>query len=326
MEQSPVIVPKGRGRDQAVGSSSSGDLNLHLWRRSEGLSRQLTFLKFNLPPPYPAVVTEAPALTPTVPLPVFHQHSSDSQHFGFVPPPPQPDLPASQNYYALPAAQTQKPNSQRSQPPSRPLSRQPSMLDVRDPAPSQLLYGNVALKVASGITDSQVDPVLLSNSHIPSACPLSQMLQSININRDSDLSMTSGKTSDSLKSSDDEQCSVASSADEGDGSGDEGWGATNRREIGHPALRELEDEPPQTATHGNVVNVLDSHHRINGVVIQSETEMELLKRIRKLGEADGNVDGESERDPDPDLSGRCRTTTMTFRRLKTTERQKGDIF
>ena len=41
---------------------------------------------------------------------------------------------------------------------------------------------------------------------------------------------------------------------------------------------------------------------------------------------DGDVDGESERDLDLDSSGRCQMTTKTFRRLKTTERQKGDVF
>ena len=59
---------------------------------------------------------------------------------------------------------------------------------------------------------------------------------------------------------------------------------------------------------------------------QSQSKRELPKGIRKLGEADGNVDGESKRDLDPDSSGRCRTTTKTFRRLRTTERQKEDIF
>ena len=51
-----------------------------------------------------------------------------------------------------------------------------------------------------------------------------------------------------------------------------------------------------------------------------------LKRIQKLSDADGDVDGESKRDPDPDLSGRYQTMTKTFKRLKTTERQKGDVF
>ena len=59
---------------------------------------------------------------------------------------------------------------------------------------------------------------------------------------------------------------------------------------------------------------------------QSESERELLKGIWKLGEVDGDVDGESERDSDLDLSGRCQTTTKTFSELKMTERQKGDVF
>ena len=59
---------------------------------------------------------------------------------------------------------------------------------------------------------------------------------------------------------------------------------------------------------------------------QSESKRELLKGIRKLGEADGEADGKSEGDLDPDSSGRCQTTTKTFRRLRTTERQKEDIF
>ena len=63
-----------------------------------------------------------------------------------------------------------------------------------------------------------------------------------------------------------------------------------------------------------------------GGVRQSESERELLRRIWKLGEVDGDMDGESKRDSDPDSSGRCRMMTKTFRGLKTTERQKGDIF
>ena len=59
---------------------------------------------------------------------------------------------------------------------------------------------------------------------------------------------------------------------------------------------------------------------------QSKSKRELPKRIQKLGEVDGDTDGESERDLDPDSSGRCQTMTKTFRRLKTTERQKGDVF
>ena len=58
----------------------------------------------------------------------------------------------------------------------------------------------------------------------------------------------------------------------------------------------------------------------------SESERELPKGIQKLGEADGDADGESERDSDPDSSGRCQTMTKTFRRLRTTKRQKKDIF
>lgn len=154
-------------------------------------------LRFQPPPPY---VSEPPVLAASAPLPTFHQRTSDSQRFGFLAPP----------------ATEQASNTPYDS--SRPLSRQPSMLDVRDRMPSQPLYGR------SSITDSQIDPALRSNPHLPSV----PSARGYDVDHRSDVSMGSGKTSESSsKSSDDEH------SDGGEHSDTNGWGSTNRREVAH---------------------------------------------------------------------------------------------
>jgi hypothetical protein len=214
-------------------------------------SSLLTLAESNPPPPYPAVVTETPGPipAPTAPLPGFHQRTSDSQCFGFiVPPGTEPDLQALNNpYYA--AAQTQMAGSQRSQvsscAPSHLLSRQPSVLDVWNPVSFQSLYGisytphSIPRGTPPGITNSQIDPSLLSNFRSSSVFPMSRPSQQFDANHHAatDVSMFPNNSSSDSKSSEPgsggDKRSQISGENDSDGGVIEGWGATQRQETTH---------------------------------------------------------------------------------------------
>ena len=227
-----------------------------------GLSVQPT------PPPCPAIIVETPN---SIPLPVFHQCTSDSC-FGFVPPPStELNLQALNNPYY--AAWIQESNSQLSQLWSCSLSRQPSMLDIREQEPFWSLYGNsyappfiprtapmgamelgnpsahhftvstadsspsdpqfIPRAASTGIMEAQIDPTLLSQSNSSYALPKPQT-QSHDAN---DVASNTNGTSSNLESdSDGEKSRSTGDNTSGHDGGIDSWGAINQQVTTHPGM------------------------------------------------------------------------------------------
>ncbi|KAI5984982.1 hypothetical protein F5J12DRAFT_787453 [Pisolithus orientalis] len=224
------------------------------------------------PPPYvpPIVNGPSPADMPPNPIPqsstavatpVFHQHPTDSHHFGFsvlaqqpghiMPPRMEPDLQVLNNPYIATIQGDQVPSNTSHLPTPQP-NYQSWFIPHQPPA-----------TIPDSCIDPSLDSLLSSRQTLATADIHHKSLEKLSSEGSSEEELES-LSSNPLDTEAGEVSGNESNKDEDNAFG---WGAKNLRQSTHPgtcqSLQSKDKAQPEGSQHGAVIDILECHHHTN---------------------------------------------------------------